>query len=50
VWGGFGSNGFVTKMPSFLIDGYYRTDIISGVGHPMSDLVVSLVLCMVVVQ
>jgi hypothetical protein len=26
---------------------YYRTDIISGVGHPRSDSVVPLVLCMV---
>jgi hypothetical protein len=28
--------------------GHYRTDIISGVGHPRSDSVVLLVLCMVV--
>jgi hypothetical protein len=42
--GGFGSNGFVTKMQSFPIDGHYRMDVISGVGHPRSDLVVPLVL------
>jgi hypothetical protein len=29
--GGFGSNGFVTKVQSFLMDDYYRTDIISDV-------------------
>ena len=28
--------------------GHYRTDVISGVGHPNSDSVVPLVLCMVV--
>jgi hypothetical protein len=41
---GFGSNGFVIKMQSFPIDGYYRTNVISCVGHPRWDLVVSLVL------
>jgi hypothetical protein len=45
--GGFGSNGFVTKMQPFPIDGHYRTDVISSVGHPRSDSVVSLVLYMV---
>ena len=30
-----------------LMGGHYRTNIISGVGHPRSDLDVSLVLCMV---
>jgi hypothetical protein len=30
-----------------LMDGHYRTDIISGVGHLRSDSVVPLVLCMV---
>jgi hypothetical protein len=44
VWRGFGSNGFVTKAQPFLMDGHYRTDIISNVGYPRSDLVVSLVL------
>jgi hypothetical protein len=39
---GFGSNGFVTKMQPFPIDGHYRTDIISGVGHPKLESVVSL--------
>jgi hypothetical protein len=46
----FGSIGYMTKIQSFLMDGHYRTDIISGVGHPRSDLVVLLVLCTVVVQ
>ena len=44
VWKGFGSNGFVTKMQSFPMDGYYRTYVISGVGHLRSNSVVSLVL------
>ena len=47
---GFGSNGFVTKAQQFPIDGHYRTDIISGVGHLRSDSVVPLVLCTVAVQ
>jgi hypothetical protein len=42
--GGFGSNGFVTKTQLFPIDGHYRTDVISSVGHPRSDSVVPLVL------
>jgi uncharacterized membrane protein len=42
----FGFNGcFVTNTT--LMGGYYKTNIISGVGHPMSDFVVSLVLGMV---
>ena len=41
---GFGSNDFVTKTQSFLIDGYYRTNVISGVGHLRSNSVVPLVL------
>jgi hypothetical protein len=41
---GFGSNGFVTKMQSFSMDGHYRMDVISGVGHLRSDLVVPLML------
>jgi hypothetical protein len=44
IWGGFGSNVFMIKMQPFPMDGYYRTDVISGVGHPRSDLVVLLVL------
>jgi hypothetical protein len=44
---GFGSNGFVTKMQPFSMDGHYRMDIISGVGHPRSDSVMPLVLCTV---
>jgi hypothetical protein len=28
-----------------LMGGYYKTDIISGVGHPRSNSVVPLVLC-----
>jgi hypothetical protein len=47
VWEGFGSNGFVIKTQPFPMDGHYRTDVISGVGHPRSDLVVPLVLRMV---
>jgi hypothetical protein len=45
--GGFGSNGFVTKMQPFPMDGQCRTDIVRGVGHPRSDSVVLLVLCVV---
>jgi hypothetical protein len=30
--GGFGSNGFVTEMQLFPIDGHYRMDVISNVG------------------
>ena len=44
---GFGSNGFVTKTQSFSMDGHYKTNIISGVGYPRSDSVMSLVLCTV---
>jgi hypothetical protein len=47
VWGGFGSNGFVIKTQSFPMDGHYRMDVISGVSHPKSDLVVSPMLYMV---
>jgi hypothetical protein len=43
--GGFGSNGFMTKVQSFPMDGYYKTDIISSMGQPRSDSVVPLVLC-----
>jgi hypothetical protein len=32
VWGGFGSNDFVTKTQPFPMDAHCRTDIISGVG------------------
>jgi hypothetical protein len=31
-------------MQPFPMDGHYRMDVISGVGHPRSDLVVPLVL------
>ena len=44
---GFGSNGFVTKMQPFPMDGHYKTNIISNVGHPRSDSVVPLVLRMI---
>jgi hypothetical protein len=44
LYEGFGSNGFVTKVQLFLMDGHYKTDIISGVGHPRLDSVVPLVL------
>jgi hypothetical protein len=44
---GLGSNDcFVTGAA--LMDGHYRTDIISGVGHLRSDLVVPLVLYTVI--
>jgi hypothetical protein len=36
---------FVTS--TILMGGHYRMDIISGVGHPRSDSVVPLMLCMV---
>jgi hypothetical protein len=43
---GLGSNGcFMASVA--LTGGHYRTDIISGVGHLRSDLVVPLMLCMV---
>jgi hypothetical protein len=45
--GGIGSNGFVIRMQPFPIDGYYKTDIISVVGHLRSDSLVPLVLCTV---
>jgi hypothetical protein len=45
--GSFGSNGFVTKVQPFPMDGHYRMDITSGVGHSRSDSVVPLALCTV---
>jgi hypothetical protein len=43
---GLGSNGcFMASVA--LTGGHYRMDIISGVGHPRSDSVVPLMLCMV---
>ena len=50
VWWGFGSNGFVTKAQPFPMDGHYRMDIISGVGHSRSNSVMLLVLYTVTVQ
>jgi hypothetical protein len=47
VYVGIGSIDFVTKAQPFPMNGYYRMDIISGVGHPRSDSIVPLVLCMV---
>jgi hypothetical protein len=44
LYGGFGSNGFMTGVQPFPMVGHYRMNFISGVGHPRSDLVVSLVL------
>ena len=43
---GLGSNGCFMAGEA-LTCGHYRTDIISDVGHPMSDAIVPLVLCMV---
>jgi hypothetical protein len=40
---------FVTKMQPFPMDGHYRKDITSGVGHSRLDSVVLLVLCTVAV-
>ena len=34
----FGSNDFVTKIQAFPMNGHYRTDVISGVGHPKVGL------------
>jgi hypothetical protein len=45
VYVGFGSDGFMIKTQPFSMDGYYRTNIISSVGHLRSDSVVPLVLC-----
>jgi hypothetical protein len=42
--GGFGSNGFMTKMQPFPMDVHYRTNVISSVGNPRSDSVMLLVL------
>jgi hypothetical protein len=47
---GFGSNGFVTKAQPFPMDGHYKTNIISNVGHQRSNSVVLLVLCMIDIQ
>ena len=44
---GFGSNGFMTKMRPFPMDGYYTMNIISGVGYPRLDSIVPLVSCTV---
>ena len=48
VWRSFGSNGFVTKVQPFPMNGHYKTNIISGVSHSKSDSVIPLVLCTVV--
>ena len=47
LYGCIGSNGFVTKVQPFPMVGHYRTDFISGVGHPRLDSVMPLVLSMV---
>jgi hypothetical protein len=47
LYGGFGSNSFVTKVQPFLMVDHYRIDIISDVCHSRSDSVVQLVLCTV---
>ena len=43
---GLGSNGCF-MVDAALMSGHYKTDIISGVGHPRSNSVVLLVLCMI---
>jgi hypothetical protein len=43
---GIGSNGCSVACAA-LTSNHYRTYVISGVGHPRSDLVVLLVLCTV---
>ena len=43
VYGALDPMVFLTKAQPSLMDGYYRMNIISGVGYPMSDLVVPLV-------
>jgi hypothetical protein len=43
---GFGSNGYFIANTA-LTSNHYRTNIISGVGYPRSDSIVSLVLCVV---
>ena len=43
---GFGSNGSFV-IATALMGSHYRTNIISGVGHPKSNSVVLLVLCLV---
>jgi hypothetical protein len=47
VYMGLGSNDCF-MADAALIGGHYKTNIISDVGHPRSDLVVLLVLYMVV--
>jgi hypothetical protein len=47
VCGGFGSNGFMTKVQLFPMDSHYKTNITSSGGHPRLDLIVPLVLCKV---
>ena len=44
---GFGSNGYFMADTTLMGD-HYRTNIISGVDHPMSNSIVPLVLCTVV--
>jgi hypothetical protein len=44
LYGGFGSNGFVTKVQPFPMVGHYKMDAISGVDHLKSDSIVPLVL------
>jgi hypothetical protein len=42
VWRGFGSNSFVIKVQPFRMDGYYRMNVISDVGHPKLNSIVPL--------
>jgi hypothetical protein len=47
VCGGFGSNDLWPMMQPFSMDGHYRTDVISGVGHLRLNSVMPIVLRMV---
>jgi hypothetical protein len=40
----FGSNGFMTKMQPFPMDGHYRRNVNSGMGHLRLDSVMPLML------
>jgi hypothetical protein len=48
VYMNFGSSGFMTRCNHSLMNGHYRTYIISSVGHPRLDSVMPLMLYTVV--